>query len=178
MTFTPQQATIEDLEEVLDLLADAAAWVHDLGHADQWCDEFWHQGRRVPFDPERIRAGIGAGWTYVLRERNLAVATVTINAVADPDFWTDADAGKALYLSKMAVRSDRHHRGLGRQMIEWANDKAAAEGAAWLRLDAWKSNEELHLYYKRQGFQHLRTAEFGHRRSGALFQREVPYESS
>jgi hypothetical protein len=43
--------------------------------------------------------------------------------------------------------------------------------AAGLRLDAWRTNEALHAYYRKAGFQHVRTVEYPHRGSGALFQR-------
>jgi ribosomal protein S18 acetylase RimI-like enzyme len=53
----------------------------------------------------------------------------------------------------------------------WAGDRAAADGAKWLRLDAWTTNEALHAYYQRQGFQHVRTIVRPDYPSGALFQR-------
>src|SRR5829696_9719830 len=49
--------------------------------------------------------------------------------------------------------------------------KAADEGADWLRVDVWTTNERLQHYYLREGFTYVRTVVLPHNPSGALFQR-------
>jgi hypothetical protein len=49
--------------------------------------------------------------------------------------------------------------------------KAADEGAEWLRVDVWTTNERLQHYYLKQGFTYVRTVVLPHNPSGALFQR-------
>ncbi|HEX5881190.1 MAG TPA: GNAT family N-acetyltransferase [Actinomycetota bacterium] len=68
---------------------------------------------------------------------------------------------------------DRAHagQGLGAELLDWAGTKAADEGADWLRVDAWTTNEHLQHYYLRQGFTYVRTVVLPHNPSGALFQR-------
>jgi len=54
-----------------------------------------------------------------------------------------------------------------------AAEMAADAGKQWLRQDAGRTNEDLHAYYRRLGFDHIRTVELPHCGSGALFQRRV-----
>jgi ribosomal protein S18 acetylase RimI-like enzyme len=63
---------------------------------------------------------------------------------------------------------------LGREMLDWAGGQAFDAGLTWLRLDAWTTNTQLHDYYRRFGFRHVRT--IASRVSGACFQRPAqPY---
>jgi GNAT superfamily N-acetyltransferase len=68
---------------------------------------------------------------------------------------------------------DRAHagQGLGAELLDWAGTRAADEGADWLRVDVWTTNEHLQHYYLRQGFTYVRTVVLPHNPSGALFQR-------
>jgi GNAT superfamily N-acetyltransferase len=99
-------------------------------------------------------------------------ATITINRWAKPELWTEQErAEPALYAHKVTV--DRAHagQGLGAELLDWAGTKAADEGADWLRVDVWTTNEHLQHYYLRQGFTYVRTVVLPHNPSGALFQR-------
>ena len=53
----------------------------------------------------------------------------------------------------------------------WVGTRAADEGADWLPVDVWTTNEHLQHYYLRQGFTYVRTVVLPHNPSGALFQR-------
>jgi GNAT superfamily N-acetyltransferase len=83
----------------------------------------------------------------------------------------DPLAEPTLYAHKVTV--DRAHagQGLGAELLDWAGTKAADEGADWLRVDVWTTNEHLQHYYLRQGFTYVRTVVLPHNPSGALFQR-------
>ena len=68
-------------------------------------------------------------------------------------------AEPALYAHKVTV--DRAHagQGLGAKALDWAGTKAADEGADWLRVDVWTTNEHLQHYYLRQGFTYVRAVD-------------------
>jgi ribosomal protein S18 acetylase RimI-like enzyme len=85
-------------------------------------------------------------------------ATITINRWAKPELWTEQErAEPALYAHKVTV--DRAHagQGLGAELLDRAGTKADDEGADWLRIDVWTTNEHLQRYYLRQGFTYVRT---------------------
>lgn len=158
---TIQTATARDLPDVLMLLNEAASWLASQG-IDQW---------ETGFDEARITPMIQRGEVYLVREDARAVATVTLTSDAEPEFWTPQEQGEpALYIAKLATARRHAGQGLGALLLRWSIDLAARRGMAWARLDAWRTNPDLHAFYRRAGWTHLRTVELEHRRSGALFQ--------
>jgi GNAT superfamily N-acetyltransferase len=77
----------------------------------------------------------------------------------------------ALYAHKVTVDRAYGGQGLGAELLDWAGTRAADEGADWLRVDVWTTNERLQHDYLRQGFTYVRTVVLPHNPSGALFQR-------
>lgn len=157
-----RQATEAELSTVTSLWEQAAVWLKHRG-IDQW---------QYPPRQERIAANIAAGECYLVEDGEVAVGMITLDRVADSDFWTEEEAAEpALYVHRMVVRRDVSGYELGSAMLDWASEQAQAQGLRWLRLDAWKDNGDLQSYYLSRGFQHVRTVEVGSRGSGALFQR-------
>lgn len=160
-------ATLPDLPRLIRFRTDAAKWLAERG-TDQWSS---------PFPAEQMRASVEAGEVFLIREPEQAdpAATVTLDRKIDPelwDLWTPEErAEPALYVHKLTV--DRQYAGqdLGGRILDWAADRAAREGARWLRLDAWTTNTRLHRYYVEHGFQHVRTTPDPDEVSGWLAQR-------
>ncbi|MFI8069815.1 GNAT family N-acetyltransferase [Streptomyces sp. NPDC086033] len=151
-----------ELGTVEVLLREASEWLASRG-IDQW---------QYPPHRDRISAALEQGVCFLVFEDAEPIATFQMDAFADPEFWTPADEpDSALYMHRMAVSRRAAGGGVGGTMLDWAGDRAAAQGKRWLRLDAWKDNEGLHRYYKAVGFTLLRIVDLPHRRSGALFQR-------
>jgi GNAT superfamily N-acetyltransferase len=98
--------------------------------------------------------------------------TITLNRWAKPELWTPAErAESALYAHKATVARAYAGEGLGAELLDWAGTRAANEGARWLRVDVWTTNDKLQQYYRDQGFAHVRTVVLPHNPSGAVFQR-------
>lgn len=162
-----KSAGLADVPRLLRFRADAANWLATRG-TDQWSS---------PFPEDQIRASVEAGEVFLVRENPHAdpAATVTLDRKIDPELWelwTSAERSEpALYVHKIAV--DRQYAGadLGGRILDWAADRAAREGARWLRLDAWTTNKRLHLYYLDHGFRHVRTTPDPEEVSGWLAQR-------
>ncbi|GAA2383479.1 hypothetical protein GCM10010420_01920 [Streptomyces glaucosporus] len=156
-------ATAQELPTVEALLTEASEWLASRG-IDQW---------QFPPHRDRIRKAIRHGECFLaVDEEGRPVGTITVDDYADPEFWTEADdPDSALYVHRMATSRAAAGKNLGATMLDWAAKRAAQQGKAWLRLDAWKTNPELHRYYESQGFTLVRMVDLEHRRSGALFQR-------
>ncbi|GAA4522815.1 hypothetical protein GCM10023191_102270 [Actinoallomurus oryzae] len=159
---TIRPAIADDLDDVLALLNASSRWLSDRG-LDQWGNGF---------GPDRIGPLIDRREVYIVHDGDTPVATAAASADGDTDFWTsDELAENALYLSKVTIARDRAGRGLGTTLFRWLVDQAARNGVDLVRLDAWRTNRNLHDYYEQTGWSYVRTAERKHRRSGALFQR-------
>ncbi|NEC89097.1 GNAT family N-acetyltransferase [Streptomyces sp. SID12501] len=155
-----------DVPALMALRTEAEGWLKDKG-TDQWSDpetggraiEKWHQA-----------IDDGRAWT-VVDSSGAIIATVSRGPV-DRDFWRDEDKPEsAFYLYKLIVSRAAKGRHLGGRIVDWASKVAALEGRSWVRIDTWRTNEGLHSYYERMGFEHLRTERPAHRRSGWLAQR-------
>jgi GNAT superfamily N-acetyltransferase len=85
-----------------------------------------------------------------------------------PELWTEQErAESALYAHKVTVDRAYGGEGLGAELLDWAGTKAADEGADWLRVDVWTTNERLQHYYLHQGFTYVRTVVLLHNLSGS-----------
>ncbi|MFI8932467.1 GNAT family N-acetyltransferase [Streptomyces sp. NPDC053474] len=143
-------ATLDDVPRLQRFRTDAAAWLAARG-SDQWS---------TPYPDDLLLRSIKAEDVFLFREADGAepVATVTLDAVADPVLWRDDEARQpALYVHKLALARPGGQGGLGGRILDWCGDRAARAGALWLRLDAWTSNTKLHAYYRARGFTHVRT---------------------
>jgi GNAT superfamily N-acetyltransferase len=165
MTLTIRRATSADIDAVLALVIQAAQWLADRG-SDQW--QYTEERHRLSIARTTAR-----GEVWIVKDPNgTAVATITINGYADPEFWSTADdPADALYVHRMAVTRTARGREIGSALLDWASRQAVDAGKKWLRLDAWACNTALHDYYLQRGFQNVRTLHLAHRGSGALFQR-------
>lgn len=100
------------------------------------------------------------------------VAVGTLTTTADPAFWSPAElADPHGYVGRLMVIE--HGRGYGAAMLAAIVTRETRRGARWLRLDCWRSNDQLHAYYRRQGFTQLDTRTAPGRMSGARFQRDL-----
>ena len=131
----------DEIDVVLDVLAEAAAWLQTRG-IEQWPDRF---------ERDWVMPAIEAGETWLAEIDGHIVAGLVVQW-DDPLCWAGypSDAG---YLHRLAVR--RHGDGLGGRLLRWAERRAAAAGKTCLRLDCVASNESLRAYYERAGYQHV-----------------------
>jgi GNAT superfamily N-acetyltransferase len=160
-------ATMADLDDLVGLFQGAQRWLAEKG-SDQWAAN----------TPERTRAklahSIESKECYVAELDGKSIGMMTLDEFADPEFWRPADRPDvALYLPRMVVDRSVAGNSVGGKLLDLAESVAAAQGKGWLRLDAWRTNTPLHVYYERQGFDSVRVIILGHRGSGALFQRRV-----
>lgn len=124
----------EDLEEVLDILREAAEWLLSRG-IEQWPQRFQEAFILEP---------IARGDTHIAFVDGRAAGTITLHR-RDPTFWPTSSED-ALYVHRVAVR--RSHAGLGRFLVTWAERWALGQGRRYLRLDCWHENAELRGYYE------------------------------
>ncbi|MEV0732414.1 GNAT family N-acetyltransferase [Polymorphospora sp. NPDC050346] len=168
-----RQAQPGEFDLVLGLLEESVRWLRSRGF-DQWST--WPQWRA------KMQPSLERGDVWLLLAGQQPIGTITIETNGDTDFWSPSELqDPAVYLSKLAVSRGAAGNEYGALLLEWAGDRAYRHGHAYLRLDAWKSNEHLQSYYRRRGWEYLRTSLNASRRSGALFQRlatQMSFETS
>jgi GNAT superfamily N-acetyltransferase len=150
-----RRAAAADIDTLLEWRVRSAAYLRERYGTDQWS---------TPYPRERLEAWAakGAMWMAALEPAGDPVATITMDSVPEPGLWHEREQlVDARYLSKLNVCPDPRYRnrGIGERMMRWCIDRAAAQGAAVMRIDVWTSNTALHRYYERFGFEYVRTVE-------------------
>lgn len=167
MTMVISPARAEHLQTVMTMRDEASEWLAERG-IDQWQTPWPNHDAMA----ERVAASIIAGETWVVHDGGQIAATLALDHDAHTGLWTPNECAEpARYLHRLIVR--RSHAGLGAVLIDWAEYRAASEQAQWLRIDVWADNAALQAYYRRHGFEYLRTSDLTGYPSGALFQRPI-----
>lgn len=154
-SFVLRQGTLEDSDEVLGLVRQAADWLRTSKDTDQWAEP-WpdHAGHR-----DRIRNDLNKGKTWLLRDGLTAAGTITIDTEEPVDaderpVWPAHKSPEpAIYVRRVIVGRRYSGIGLGAAMLDWAAEIATEEyRATLLRIDVWTTNVRLHTYYEGQLF--------------------------
>lgn len=157
-----RQAAADEFDVVLALLSESVQWLRSKG-LDQWST--WEQWRT------KMKPSLERGDVWLLCHGETPIGTVTVEVGGDLDFWTPTElAEPAVYVSKLTVARSHAGQNLGQLLLEWASDHAYRYGSELLRLDAWKTNDRLHAYYRDLGWNYIRTEGVPGRHSGTLFQ--------
>jgi ribosomal protein S18 acetylase RimI-like enzyme len=130
-----------DLDTVLSILEEAARWLVCRG-IDQW--------EPGSFSRRRIADRIERGEMYVARLAGRTFGTFALQW-SDEEVWGDIP-GDAGYVHGLAIRRSFAGKGLGRELLRWAEERAALSGMKYLRLDCRAENRDLNEYYERAGF--------------------------
>lgn len=163
-------ATDRDFSAVMRLRIHAEQWLAAAG-IEQWTDRV--VGEQI------IRRHLARGVTFVVESSDSEVIASFALDDGDPAFWTPEELGEpAAYLYKFMIDSRYRGTGLGDVLLDWACRRAAADGAAVLRLDCWKTNLGLQKYYLRHGFTYLGVRDVRGNPSGALFERPAERQRS
>ena len=135
------RARASDLDTVLSILEEAAGWLVSRG-IDQW--------QPGSFSRRRIADRIERGEMYLAEVGGQSVGTLALQW-SDEETWGDVpeDAG---YVHGLAIRRDFAGRGVGRELLRWAEGRAAASGKKCFRLDCAAENRVLNEYYRRARF--------------------------
>ncbi|MEU6079030.1 GNAT family N-acetyltransferase [Streptomyces sp. NPDC047108] len=161
-SITVRPAFPGEVGTIASMWREASSWLRSQG-SDQW---------QYPPDLEKISRDVRRGTAYIAHRRKAYLGTITLDDFADPEFWSDADSPRdALYGHRIIVLPSAQGFHVGSALLDWASKRARAAGKSWLRVDAWKTNEELGRYYERLDFDFVRRVDLPHRRSGALYQR-------
>jgi GNAT superfamily N-acetyltransferase len=137
-------AVASDLERFIDLLEELADWMHERG-IDQWPRGRARHGR------DYYKSSIDRGELHLAFVGDEFAGGLRL-LQRDPVVWPDAAVDEALYLYNLAVRRTFSGRGLGRALLAWAEQQAAASGRRYLRLDCVPGNMFLRRYYENAGF--------------------------
>lgn len=148
LPLTLRPATAGDYGDILALIKGAVQWLPAKG-TDQWSKPWPDEQKRNA----RVLDDLQAKKTWLALDGTTVAATITVDPV-DNGVWPAVRRREpAVYLRRLIV--DRRYSGLqvGARLLDWAGRFAASKyRAAWIRIDVWTTNYDLHDYYRDQGF--------------------------
>jgi len=167
-----RQAAADDLDVILGMIDEAAGWLRTKG-TDQWREPWPNRKAR----DNRVLRGLRSRRTWLVEAAGAAVATITYRQHGNQELWTEAEQSEpAVYVSRLIVSREYSGLDVGGALTDWAGLRAARDwGAQWVRIDVWTTNEALHNYYAKRGFEFCRICPFDKEDypSAALFQKPM-----
>jgi protein-tyrosine phosphatase len=96
---------------------------------------------------------------------------------SDEQVWGPGD-GDGGYVHRLATHPDAAGQGIGRRLVDAADELTARQGRHWLRLDCERGNPRLRAYYEALGFRYVRDEQVPRvarpgNRSASLYERPV-----
>jgi GNAT superfamily N-acetyltransferase len=134
-------ADLRDIQDVSDILTEAASWLQDRGIV-MWSAE--------ELTPESISAAVTEGLFYVAVAGPELAGTVKFQW-EDKLFWPDVPAGESAFVHRLAVRRAFAGGEVSGALLRWAAERAQGR---FLRLDCEASRPRLKAVYERFGFRH------------------------
>lgn len=174
MRISCAEPTGENLGAVLGLIEDARDWLWTKG-TDQW-EKPWPtpQARDA-----RVLSGLRRAATWIVWDGDIPAATVTITPRMNSAVWSNQHctcnlAERAVFVHRLITAKKYAGLGLGAELIDWAGLRGKRlYGAKWIRIDVWRTNQGLHDYYLKRGFEPCGFCADPGYPSGALFQKPV-----
>ncbi|GLZ32728.1 N-acetyltransferase [Lentzea sp. NBRC 105346] len=137
MEFAIRRATRDDLDQIIELLADD---VHGATRERPGNPVYAEAFEEIDNDPNRL--------TAVVEQHNELVGTLSLT------FSRTLEYQGRRRMNIESVRVHRNHRkaGIGTEMIKWAIDEAKRRGVDVVRLTSHNDRVDAHRFYKRLGF--------------------------
>lgn len=139
-------ASLKDIENIMCLIKNC---IKDLESQSiyQWNDHY-------P-TAEIFEEDIKSNSLYILEDEAHYLGVVTINEVQSPEYkelvWSD-EGGRVLVIHRLAVNPEFQKQGIGRQLMDFAENYATERGYSSIRLDAYSGNPRALNLYERRGY--------------------------
>jgi GNAT superfamily N-acetyltransferase len=159
-----EPASEKDAFPMLELRLALEAWLESKG-VEQW-------GRNEVSLADVQRQVAAAEWHVVRSARGQVIGALRL-LWSDEPVWQHQNEPAAYVHGLMA---DREHapKGLGKELLAWAEEQARAADVPMLRLDCVESNAVLRSYYRRLGFSEVGRRDFdGPWHSAVLFEKQL-----
>jgi GNAT superfamily N-acetyltransferase len=152
----------EDIDIVLGILDEAAAWI-----IEQELPSVWKPGG---FSREIFLDQISRGEVHIGLVDERPAGTITLQW-ADLIFWGEQQPDSG-YVHKLAVRPAYAGRKIGLEMLKWAESAARKAGKKFLRLNCLAEDRKIRDYYERAGFLYKGDVE-GPRAKASLYEKSL-----
>jgi GNAT superfamily N-acetyltransferase len=95
--------------------------------------------------------------TYIIEDFYLAIfADKPVGCMVITDFdlayWPEIKKGTSLYIHKLAVKREARGKGISKELIDYAKQRACSQNINTIRLDCNANRDKLRMVYQKQDF--------------------------
>lgn len=146
-----RRATIEDIAEIMSIVADAQLSLRELG-IDQWQDGYPSK--------EVIEGDIASevGYVYCIEEEVVGYAAIVLTGeeayqqIADNEWNTLSDY---VVVHRLCVRRGSTRSGVAMAMMDYASQVARERGYTGFRIDTHRGNVRMLAMLEKLGFKYV-----------------------
>jgi GNAT superfamily N-acetyltransferase len=143
------QAKANDLIEVMYLLKVCVQDLYGMGLGHTW--------DTIP-TADQIEKDLEAGAIYLVKDKGVCKGMIMLFDREPVDYrqlnLTDANA-RPLFMRCMAVHPQWRRQGIGKRLMEFAQNKAKSEGFTCIRLDVHPESEDARKLYENYQFSEI-----------------------
>ena len=137
-----------DEQEIISMTKLCAADLISKG-ISQW-DENYPDLNTIQTDIHQ-----GELFKYVIDDTILGI--VVLNENQDPEYnelnWITSNNSRNLFVHRLAVHPEHQGKGIARQLMDFAEEKAKRDGYDSIRLDTFSQNKRNQRFYDNRGYQ-------------------------
>jgi ribosomal protein S18 acetylase RimI-like enzyme len=146
MEYELQKAEKEDLKEIVALYKEVITNMI-RNNLFQWDDLYPNE--------ELLTEDIELGELYLLRREDQIISCVVLNEEQDEEYLTgnwSFTNGKFIVIHRLCVHPNVQGEGLGKKMVQLAENLARTKGYTIVRLDAFSQNIKARHLYESLGY--------------------------
>ena len=139
-----------EVDAILTLTRACGKHLRDNG-IDQWDENYPDRGTIVQdVDTETL---------FAYREDNEVLGIVVLNELQDDEYsqikWSTSNQDKNIVVHRLAVSPDQQGKGLGRKLMDFAEQWAKDNNYDAIRLDTFSQNPRNQRFYTSRGYTDL-----------------------
>lgn len=135
-----------DLDAIMEMIGHVVTNMNANG-IDQWHPDYPN--------PEVIGNDLAKGWLHCLKINNEFAGMIVLNTEGDAEYdamsWL-TQPHKSLYVHRLAIHPNHQRKGLGRMMMDYAEEQARDQGYQSVRLDTYTGNPGNMRLYEGLGY--------------------------
>ena len=141
------EGKLEDVEEIINLTKACGKHMRNNG-IDQWDEQY----------PDRdvIIHDIMTKSLFMFRENNEIAGIVVLNENQDEEYeeinWSTSNKDKNIVVHRLAVHPKKQGQGIGKQLMDFAEQWAIDHSYDAIRLDTYSQNKRNQRFYTNRGY--------------------------
>ncbi|WP_315120474.1 GNAT family N-acetyltransferase [uncultured Clostridium sp.] len=140
-----RKATMEDLKDIMEIIKDTIVEMHSYNNY-QW-DESYPQEKDFINDIQK-------GDLFVSENHGKLVGFVCINKVEPVEYdglnWSLNE--NIMVIHRMAVNPNSRRKGIGRKLMEFADELAFENNIRYLKTDTYSLNTKMNILFSKCGY--------------------------